>query len=158
MSASSASAERRGRGTAWVVAQFVLIAAVVLAWRLPPRPARLARLARRGARDRRRAAFAVWAFATLGRSLTPFPEPRREGTLVETGPFALVRHPVYGGGLAFFAGLSLAVGPGGLAPTAALGLLWVAKSREEERRLAARFPGYDAYRSRVRRRFVPGLF
>ncbi len=157
MSASSPSAERRGRGTAWVVAQFVLIAAVVLAWRLPPRPAPWL-VWPGGALAISGAAFAGWAFATLGRSLTPFPEPRREGTLVETGPFALVRHPVYGGALAFFAGLSLAVGPGGLAPTAALGLLWLAKSREEERRLAARFPGYDAYRSRVRRRFVPGLF
>lgn len=150
------SAEARRRGAAWVVAQFVLIAAVVLAWQLPQRPAPWlvwpgVALAASGA------AFAGWAFATLGRSLTPFPEPRRGGTLVETGPFALVRHPVYGGGLAFFAGLSLAIGPAGLVPTAALGLLWLAKSREEERRLVSRFPGYDAYRERVRHRFVPGL-
>lgn len=103
------------------------------------------------------AAFAGWAFATLGRSLTPFPEPRGDAKLVETGPFALVRHPVYGGGFVFFAGLSIALGPAGLLPTAALGVVWLLKSREEERRLVARFPGYEAYLRRVRRRFVPGV-
>jgi protein-S-isoprenylcysteine O-methyltransferase Ste14 len=153
---SSRPAETAGRGTAWVVGQFALIAAVVLAWQLPQRPAAWlvwlgVPLAVAGA------AFAGWAFASLGRSLTPFPEPRRGAELVETGPFRLVRHPVYGGGLAFFTGLSLALGPAGLVPTAALGLLWLAKSRVEERRLAARFAGYEAYRRRVRRRFVPGL-
>jgi protein-S-isoprenylcysteine O-methyltransferase Ste14 len=155
MSVSSPSAEQ-GRGTGWVVAQFALMAAIAGSWLLPPRPpgwlvAVGLCLAAAGA------GFAGWAFRTLGRSLTPFPEPRREGTLVEAGPFALVRHPIYGGGLAFFAGLSLALGPAGLAATALLGLLWLAKSREEERRLARRFPGYEAYRRRVRRRLLPGL-
>ena len=134
----------------------MLIALVVVAWRVSPRPPAwllwpgLA-LALPGA------AFAGWAFATLGRSLTPFPEPRATATLVETGPFALVRHPVYGGGLGFFGGLSIAFGPAGLVPTAALGGLWLLKSREEERRLAARFPAYAVYLRRVRRRFLPGV-
>ena len=128
----------------------------MVAWQLPPRPAAWLVwpglvLALAGA------AFSGWAFATLGRSLTPFPEPRGGATLVETGPFALVRHPIYGGGLLFFLGLSVALGPAGLVPAAALDVLWLLKSREEERRLAARFPGYEAYLRRVRRRFLPGV-
>ena len=69
----------------------------------------------------------------------------------------MARHPIYGGGLTLFAGISLAVGLSGLAGTAALAVLWWYKARLEERLLAERYPGYGAYMLQVRRRFVPGL-
>ncbi len=102
-------------------------------------------------------AFAVWAARSLGRSLTPFPKPLGTG-LVTSGPFAIVRHPIYTGGLAFFAGYALFAGVPALVLTAVLGLLWVGKVRVEERLLAAAYDGYAAYCLRVRARLIPGLY
>jgi protein-S-isoprenylcysteine O-methyltransferase Ste14 len=104
------------------------------------------------------AALAVWAGRALGRSLTPFPRPPAAAELVETGPFAFVRHPIYAGGLLFFGGWSLLGGPLALALTGLLALLWAGKSTVEERYLLGRFPGYAAYAARVRSRLVPGMF
>ena len=103
------------------------------------------------------AVFAVWGGRTLGSNLTPLPQPRAGGELVEHGPFRYARHPIYGGGILFFAGLALATSFAVLVPTALLVLLWIGKSRDEERRLADRFPDYAEYRSRVRGRFLPWL-
>ncbi|HEY8628525.1 MAG TPA: isoprenylcysteine carboxylmethyltransferase family protein [Gaiellaceae bacterium] len=103
------------------------------------------------------AVFVVWAGRTLGKNLTPFPQPRAGGELVEHGPFRYARHPIYGGGILFFVGLALATSFAALVPTALLALLWIGKSRNEELRLAERFPGYPEYRDRVRGRFLPGL-
>jgi protein-S-isoprenylcysteine O-methyltransferase Ste14 len=138
----------------WVVAQFALIAVIVAAAWLPPATPRWLKLigvlvAAAGA------VFAAWAGRTLGRNLTPFPQPRAGGELVEHGPFRYARHPIYGGGILFFVGLALATSFAALVPTALLALLWIAKSRDEERRLAERFPAYAAYRSRVRRSLLP---
>jgi protein-S-isoprenylcysteine O-methyltransferase Ste14 len=97
------------------------------------------------------------AYRAMGQSFTAFPRPRASGEFVCDGPFRLVRHPTYGGGLLLFAGVSLGVGIAGLIGTAALLVLWWRKSSYEERLLEERFPGYAAYRARVRRRFFPGL-
>lgn len=152
--------ERKGRGGAWVVAQFTLIALVIASVGVPPEwPSNVSRvlsvvgavLAVAGG------AVAVWAARSLGTALTPFPEPGADGSLVETGPFAHVRHPVYAGGLLFFLGWSLFAGVVALVLSAVLGVLWYAKALTEERRLRARYPGYAAYAGRVRRRLVPGV-
>ncbi len=97
----------------------------------------------------------AWAYRTMGRSFTPFPRPLTGGELVVSGPFRLVRHPVYGGVLLLSAGASLAFGLAGLVGTALLAALWWRKSLYEERLLAERYPGYASYRARVRRRFLP---
>lgn len=99
-----------------------------------------------------------WAARTMGRSLTAFPEPAADATLVEAGPFAHVRHPVYAGALLVFLGISLATGPFALALTGVLVVLWLGKLRSEEARLRRRFPGYADYAARVPRRLVPGLW
>ena len=39
------------------------------------------------------------AIFRLGSNLTPVPYPKDEGTLIETGPYRLVRHPMYCGGI-----------------------------------------------------------
>jgi protein-S-isoprenylcysteine O-methyltransferase Ste14 len=150
-----------GRGTGWVAAQVVLIVVCLLAVVVPPDwPARV-----RGALTALGAALAVCgllvavaAARALGRALTPFPRPVAGAPLAATGPYGVVRHPIYSGGLLFFAGWSLFAGPAALVVTAALALLWTGKIAVEERYLRASHPGYAAYAERVRFRLVPGVW
>jgi protein-S-isoprenylcysteine O-methyltransferase Ste14 len=94
----------------------------------------------------------------LGPGLTPLPFPREGAALVQTGPFALVRHPMYGGGLVLAVGWALCVqGWLTLGYVAALFVFLDAKSRREERWLVEKYPEYPAYQRRVRR-FVPFLY
>jgi protein-S-isoprenylcysteine O-methyltransferase Ste14 len=144
-----------GRGASWVVAQSVVIAAIVALIRVSSRPNSAVLhvgglvIALAGA------LLFAWAYRTMGRSFTPFPRPLASGELVVSGPFRLVRHPVYGGLLLLSTGVSLAIGPAGLVGTALLAALWWRKSAFEERLLAERYDGYESYRGRVRRRFLP---
>lgn len=151
----------RERGGAWVGAQFVLMALVAVAavvapgW---PEGAATALRALGGILVVLGVVVVGWAMRALGRALTPFPEPLADAALVEHGPFAHVRHPIYAGALLVFAGIGLASGPVALGLTGGLALLWIGKIDVEERRLRRRFPGYAAYAERVPRRIVPGVF
>ena len=73
------------------------------------------------------------------------------------GVYRRVRHPIYGGLILIAVGWSLISSPLALVFTFVLGLLLEVKSRLEESMLVQRFPEYDAYRDRVRWRFVPGV-
>jgi protein-S-isoprenylcysteine O-methyltransferase Ste14 len=94
----------------------------------------------------------------LGPSLTALPYPKPDGTLVERGPYAFVRHPIYAGGILASIGWALVVhGWLTLAYAAALFLFLDLKARREERWLIQRHPGYRAYQRRVRK-FVPFVY
>jgi protein-S-isoprenylcysteine O-methyltransferase Ste14 len=92
----------------------------------------------------------------LGSSFSPHPRPVPGGRLVQTGIYAGVRHPIYGGLMlgAFGWGLFVA-SPIALALAVALAALFVLKSMREEAWLAERYPGYDQYRRRTNRFFPP---
>ena len=100
----------------------------------------------------------VLAGRALGAGLTPFPKPAEEGQLVDDGPYAVVRHPVYTGGILFAAGISLALSPWALVITVVLALVWALKARVEERFLAERYPDYADYCARTRYRLVPYVY
>ena len=85
----------------------------------------------------------------MGSSLSPFPRPPRDAELVDRGPYRFLRHPIYVGGVLFFAGLSLVFSIYGLILTAVLAAFWVAKAQLEERHLTERFPGYVDYKRRT---------
>ncbi len=149
------------RGGGWVVAQFVVLGAILVAVVVPPEwPA--------GGRVVRWAAAAVLAAAgivvcvaagrALGRDLTAYPKPLEGARLAETGPYAIVRHPFYAGALLLLLGWSLVAGPVALALTLALALLWAGKARVEEGHLRRAHPEYAAYAARVRWRLVPGVY
>lgn len=100
----------------------------------------------------------VAGLVRLGRGLTPLPYPKDGTELVQTGPFALVRHPMYGGGLVLAVGWALLVqGWLTLGYVVALFVFLDMKSRREEEWLAERFPTYAAYQRRVRK-LIPFLY
>jgi len=143
------------------VLQFALIAAVlVLGVAAPGWPD--------GAHWRLKAVGALLVFGgglllalagrALGSGFTPFPKPAEGGELVEDGPYAYVRHPVYSGGLLVAAGISLALSPWSLVATAVLAVVWALKASVEERFLRERYPAYEEYCSRTRYRLIPLVY
>ena len=148
------------RGEGWVVLQFVLFVAIgVAAGFAEPWPADVAPTLRALGTLALAAGFLflAMAFRTLGVSTTAFPKPVEHGELRTDGIYGLARHPIYGGVILLAFGWSLLRGPIALVPTAALVALFVLKSMREEAFLVERYPGYAAYRERVRKRFIPGI-
>jgi len=86
-------------------------------------------------------------------------QAERQQRVIDTGPYAVVRHPMYAGMIPFFAGLGLIMESSALAlaavPMIVLGL-WP-RIAIEEATLRRELDGYDAYLHRVRARLVPGL-
>jgi protein-S-isoprenylcysteine O-methyltransferase Ste14 len=79
--------------------------------------------------------------------------------VISSGPYAIVRHPMYAGSLPLLAGTPLALGSywGLLAFGAILpGLIW--RLLDEERFLTRNLPGYAEYCGKVRSRLIPGIF
>jgi protein-S-isoprenylcysteine O-methyltransferase Ste14 len=77
-------------------------------------------------------------------------------TVIDTGPYAFVRHPMYTSALFLLVGLPLLLGSWlGLIISGALVLALAWRAVHEERTLRAELPGYEAYIARVRYRFIP---
>src|SRR5262249_8524534 len=76
--------------------------------------------------------------------------------VIDTGPYAYVRHPMYAGAVWLFVGMPLALGslwPIGVIVLVVPVLLW--RLLDEERILDRDLPGYIEYRQRVRYRLIP---
>jgi protein-S-isoprenylcysteine O-methyltransferase Ste14 len=97
--------------------------------------------------------FLVFRVNTFTSATVEIAENQR---VITTGPYALVRHPMYFGGLLIFIGTPLALGSywGLLAFVAALpALIW--RLLDEEKLLVKSLPGYVEYKQRVRYRLIP---
>ena len=86
-------------------------------------------------------------------------QEEREHRIIDTGPYAVVRHPLYAGILIVMVGLGFWLGSlaGALAtviPAAVLALRIVF----EERLLREAMPAYRLYTQRVRARLLPRLW
>lgn len=147
---------RRGEG--WVVLQVLVIALAVVAGRVGAAwPAGSAGVLRT-------AGFvlmvlglgvSVTGMRHLGPALTPYPKPGEEAELRVHGSYRFVRHPIYGGLLLAGVGWSLVTSPLVLVAVGLLALVFWGKTIREEAWLDERYPGYGAYRERVRHRFWP---
>jgi protein-S-isoprenylcysteine O-methyltransferase Ste14 len=79
--------------------------------------------------------------------------------VISTGPYAIVRHPMYAAALILMIGIPLALGSwwGLLALVPGVpALVW--RILDEERLLKRDLPGYAEYTQRMRFRLIPGLF
>ncbi|MGB7923343.1 MAG: isoprenylcysteine carboxylmethyltransferase family protein [Pyrinomonadaceae bacterium] len=86
----------------------------------------------------------------------PTAEKRKPQKVVSTGPYAVVRHPMYAGGLLYLAATPLALGSyWGLLAFAALLPFLIWRLLDEEQLLAVDLTGYREYQQRVRHRLVP---
>jgi protein-S-isoprenylcysteine O-methyltransferase Ste14 len=97
-------------------------------------------------------AFAWWARIHLGTLWSARVTRKDEHRIVDTGPYGLVRHPIYTGILAALYATALSFpGPFNVAGAAILTLAFVMKARLEERFLMQELgaEAYSAYRARV---------
>jgi protein-S-isoprenylcysteine O-methyltransferase Ste14 len=79
-----------------------------------------------------------------------------EQCVISTGPYALVRHPMYVGALPMLVGVPLALGSlWGLVAILPMTLVLVARLLDEEKFLAKNLAGYCEYQSKVRCRLLP---
>jgi protein-S-isoprenylcysteine O-methyltransferase Ste14 len=79
-----------------------------------------------------------------------------EQKVISTGPYALIRHPMYFGGLVIFVGIPLSLGSWwGLFVIVLMmpALIW--RLLDEEKFLAKNLPGYSEYQKKVTHRLVP---
>ncbi len=96
-------------------------------------------------------AFAVWARNHLGRNWSAIVTVKQDHELVRTGPYRLVRHPIYSGLLLAILGTAIAIGEWrGLLAFAFIAAGLSFKMKLEERFMSESFPDqYPRYRAQV---------
>lgn len=152
------------RGEGWVVAQFIigpllLIATLLVPFGSPWLPA-LSWIGR--GLGTLVAIFALWMLvsgvANLGRNLTPNPKPIDNGQLVQTGAYAVVRHPIYSGLIFGMLAIGLFLNSlVGILSAVILFIFFDLKSRREEQWLSEKYPTYEAYRRKTRK-LIPFVY
>lgn len=97
-------------------------------------------------------AFCCWARLTIRRNWSGTVTLKEDHELVVSGPYAIVRHPIYTGLLAMFLATAVALGYlAGILATLIVFLSFWIKLIEEEKLMANRFPEqYPAYKRRVK--------
>ena len=79
--------------------------------------------------------------------------------VISTGPYAIVRHPMYASGLLMLLGTPLALGSyWGLVPVAAMAPFLIWRLFDEERLLRDQLAGYREYQQKVRHRLLPWIW
>jgi protein-S-isoprenylcysteine O-methyltransferase Ste14 len=86
-------------------------------------------------------------------------QTERGHKVIDTGPYAVVRHPGYNAGILLCVGIALCLGslwaliPAGLATA-----LLILRTCWEDQTLQAELPGYKEYTQRVQYKLVPGVW
>jgi protein-S-isoprenylcysteine O-methyltransferase Ste14 len=83
----------------------------------------------------------------------------RGQTVIDSGPYAIVRHPGYISGALLAISVALCLGSWwALIPASVVVIGLIPRTLFEERTLSAELPGYRDYTKRVRSRWVPGVW
>jgi protein-S-isoprenylcysteine O-methyltransferase Ste14 len=79
--------------------------------------------------------------------------------VIDTGPYAIVRHPGYVGFMLFFVGSALCLGSlWALIPAGLASALLLLRTRWEDQTLRAELPGYREYAQSVPYKLIPGVW
>ncbi len=103
--------------------------------------------------------LALWARVTLGRNWSASVTFKKGHELIRTGPYALVRHPIYTGFLLMITGTMIFIGriEGIIVVAVAIAGLWI-KLRAEERLMTTHFPTeYQVYKAQTKA-LIPFVF
>ena len=148
------------RGGGWVVGQFIIMAVILILGATDPyrTPAQFWQIAVAVALMIDALVIGYFAFAHLGRNLTPFPKPKDDGELVTTGIYKYVRHPIYVAVIVASTGYAIYQSSwlSGIC-VVALAIWFELKSRQEEVFLRQRFREYTDYAQRVKK-FIPFVY
>ncbi len=86
-------------------------------------------------------------------------QTERQQRVIDSGPYAVVRHPMYVGAILYFLDVPLLLGAWlGLAVAPLVIALIAVRIVLEEATLRAGLPGYADYTQRVRWRLLPGVW
>ncbi len=104
------------------------------------------------------AGFIFSGLYMIRQNITAVPYPKERATLVVVGPFSIVRHPIYCGGIIMALGWALLIhGWLTILYTLTMAIFFDIKSRREEQWLQEKFPAYTAYQKRVRK-LIPFIY
>jgi protein-S-isoprenylcysteine O-methyltransferase Ste14 len=106
-------------------------------------------------------AFSFWARIVLGRNWSGLVTLKQDHELIQSGPYAFVRHPIYTGLVTAILGTILALlpSPAGILYLFLIILAFSIKLRQEERLMLQQFPdAYAAYKQKVKTRFIPFIY
>lgn len=103
--------------------------------------------------------FGVWRTFRENVFAAPVVKVQEGQSVIDSGPCAIIRHPMYASALLLFLSMPLVLGSWlGLIGTAILGGILAWRTAHEERALRRDLPGYAAYAERVRFRWVPNVW
>jgi len=103
-------------------------------------------------------AVARLSYRALGKNFRVYAVPKQNGTLITSGVYSKVRHPMYTGAILMMGGWVLMFGSLWSVPLwLAFSLLYVVKSVKEERILTDHFPEYGKYRKKTWK-FLPFIY
>jgi protein-S-isoprenylcysteine O-methyltransferase Ste14 len=103
-------------------------------------------------------AVVVWVFRTnsYASRIIEINEGQR---VIDTGPYAIVRHPMYLGTVLMYLSMPVSLGSfWGLIPALIIFPILYARIRKEEQLLIQDLPGYDEYCNKVRYRLIPRIW
>lgn len=103
-------------------------------------------------------AIFIFSISQLNKNLSPFPSPKTDSSLVTSGLFKYIRHPIY---ISILLGIMIwslyQHSLYQLIISFVLLIVFYFKSKYEEQQLLKRFPEYKSYMSKTGR-FLPRIF
>ena len=86
-------------------------------------------------------------------------QSERDHRVITTGPYAIIRHPMYVGVILMLVGIPLLLGSScAFLPVGVIALLLVIRTILEDRMLRKELPGYEAFTHKTLHRLIPGVW